>query len=112
VASRSLLLASWTSGDWGLCGSPRRLVVVKDHPARPARRVEQQICDQGRPAGLMHGAETGAVVAVEVLIEQQVVFLRRVGLHELDTAVDGPPTIRAWEPYADQPISKIAGDIA
>ena len=111
AASKSLLLASWASGDWGLFGSPRRVVVVEDHPARPARRVQQQICDQGCPTGLMHGPQAGAVVAVKVLIELAVVFPRRVGLHELDTAVDGPPTIRAWEPNADQPIGKIAGDV-
>src|SRR5215212_4478695 len=87
-------------------------IVVEHQPAHPTRWIEQQISNQSGPAGLMHGAETGAVVAVEVLIEQQVVFPRRVDLHELDTAVDGPPTIRGWEPYADQPISKIAGDVA
>jgi hypothetical protein len=53
----------------------------------------------------------GAVVAVEVLVEQEVVFPRWVGLHELDTPVDRPPAVRTRKPDTDQPVGKITGDI-
>ena len=59
----------------------------------------------------MHGPEAGAVVAVEVLIEQEIVFPGRVGLHEFDTPVDRPSAIGAGQPDADQPIGKITGDV-
>jgi len=48
---------------------------------------------------------------VKVLIEQEIVFPGRVGLHKFDATVDGPPAIRAGKPDADQPIGKIAGDV-
>src|SRR5690349_20032735 len=44
-----------------------------------------------RPSGLMAGAEPGAVVAVEVLVEQNVVVPVRIGLELLGAAVDRPP---------------------
>src|SRR4029450_6560308 len=98
-----LVLAGWACGERShVRGSAG--VVVEDHPVYSARRVEQQISDQSRPAGLMHRAEPGAVVGGEVLIEQEVVFLRRVGLHKPDAAVDGPPAVRPWNPDTDQPV--------
>ena len=40
----------------------------------------QQLGDQAGPAGLMAGAEPGAVVAVEVFVEQDQVAPVRIGL--------------------------------
>ncbi len=111
LASRSFVLAGWASGEWRHVGGCRRVVVVEDHPARPTGWIEQQICDQGRPTGLMHGSESGAVVAVKVLIEQEIVFPGRVGLQKFDAPVDGPPAVGARKPDADQPIGEIAGDV-
>ena len=45
------------------------------------------------PAGLVAGAEAGAVVAVEVLVEQQQVAPVRVGLELLDAAVHRPAAV-------------------
>src|SRR6266516_4396242 len=42
--------------------------------------------DQAGPFGLMRGAAPGVVVAMEILVEQQVVFPRRVVLQALDPA--------------------------
>jgi len=86
-------------------------IVVEDQLAYPTRRVEQQISHQRGPAGLVHGSQAGAVVAVEVLVEQQVVFPSWVGLHPFDASVDRPPAIQAGESNADQPIGKIPGNI-
>src|SRR6478609_11867816 len=73
--------------------------------------VDQQVGDERGPAGLVHRAETGSVVAVEVLVEQQVVLPRRVGLHLLDPAVDGSAAVRSGEPDADQPVREVTGDL-
>src|SRR6476659_11158262 len=67
--------------------------VMEDHSPAVPRRVDQQVRDQGGPPGLMHGTEPGAVVAVEVLVEQQVVLPRRVGLQAVDPAVAGSAAV-------------------
>ena len=45
------------------------------------------------PAGLMAGAEAGAVVAVEVLVEQDEIAPVRVFLELPRAAVDRPPAV-------------------
>ena len=52
-----------------------------------------QVGDQPGPAGLVRGADAGAGVAVEVLVELEQVVPFRVGLELLDRAVDGAPAI-------------------
>ena len=47
-----------------------------------------QVGDQAGPAGLVRGADAGAGVAMEVLVELQQVVPLRVGLELLDRAVD------------------------
>ena len=53
-----------------------------------------QVRDQSRPSGLVIGAEPGAVVAVEVLVEEQQVAPVRILLELLGAAVDPPPAVR------------------
>ena len=48
---------------------------------------------QPGPAGLVAGAQPGAVVAVEVLVEEDVVAPVGIGLELLRAAVDGPPAV-------------------
>ena len=50
--------------------------------------------DQAGPAGLVARAEAGAVVAVEVLVEEQQVAPVRVLLEQPLAAVDGSATVR------------------
>ena len=76
-----------------------------------AGRVEEEVRDQGGPPGLVHGAESGPVVAVEVLVEQQVVLPRGVGLQQVDAAVDRSAAVRPGEPDAHQPIGEVTGDL-
>src|ERR1035438_2537336 len=52
------------------------------------------IGDQPGPAGLVRGADRGAVVAVEVLAEDQVVLPGRIVLQQLRPAEAGPAAIR------------------
>ena len=69
-----------------------------DHVADGADRAvaaADHVGDQPGPAGLVRGAQPGAVVAVEVLVEQQVVFPGRVVLQPVDPAEAGPPPVRA-----------------
>src|SRR6478735_137198 len=82
----------------------------EDHSLAVLWWVDEEVRDQGGPAGLMHGAEPGAVVAVEVLVEQQVVLPPGIGLHAVDPAVDGPSTVRTGEPDTDQPVCQVSGD--
>src|SRR5579871_6985436 len=49
--------------------------------------------DERRPAGLVAGAESGAVVAVKILIERNVIAPQRAALKELVRAEDGPAPV-------------------
>src|SRR3954451_4390245 len=49
--------------------------------------------DEAGPAGLVARAQPGAVVAVEVLVEEQVLAPLRVGLEPLRPAEDRPPAL-------------------
>ena len=42
-----------------------------------------QFCDYAGPSGLVAGSQARAVIAVEVLVEQYVVFPQRIGLEFL-----------------------------
>ena len=56
-----------------------------------------------RPPGLVRGAEPGAVVAVEVLVEEDVVLPVRVVLERVDPAVAGTSPVLADQEERDQP---------
>ena len=76
-------------------------------PAAP----QDQVGDDPRPAGLVRGAEAGAVVAVEVLVEEDVVLPLRIGLEPLDPAEARPPAVGADEEDRDQPVAQVGGDL-
>ena len=63
-----------------------------------------------RPAGLVGRAEPGAVVAVEVLVEHQVVLPRRVVLQPLGPPEAGPPAVRADQEDRDEPVLQVGDD--
>ena len=56
--------------------------------------------DDPGPAGLMAGAEAGAVVAVEVFVELKVIAPVRIVLEFLDAAVDRTPAVFVLEENA------------
>ena len=64
------------------------------------------------PAGLVARPETGAVVAVEVLVEEHVVLPRRVLLQALDPAEARPAPVLADEEERDQAPAQVVDDLA
>src|SRR5215207_9218878 len=76
------------------------------------RRLFDQLSDQGGPAGLVGGAEAGAGVAVEVLMEEDVVPPVRVGLLERVGAEDGAAAVGAAEEDRDQAAGEVVGDLS
>ena len=50
-----------------------------------------QLCDHTGPTGLMTGPEARAVIAVEVLVEKDVILPMGIGLEFLHAAVHRPP---------------------
>ncbi len=91
--------------------SPCRRHELADRRHRHAARPQDQLRDEPGPAGLVAGAEPGAVVAVEVLEEQQVVLPRGIGLEPLDPAEARPPAVLADEEQRDQPVADVVGDL-
>jgi hypothetical protein len=67
--------------------------------------------DKPRPAGLVEGADRGAVIAVEVLAEDQVVVPGRIVLQPLGPAEAGPPSVGAAGEDRDQPVLQVGGDL-
>ena len=76
----------------------------------PAEQVQQRR-DQGSPARLVAGAQPRAVVAVEVLVEQDVVAPVRIVLEFGRSAVDRPPAVGAAQEGAGQPAHQLLGDL-
>src|SRR5258705_3950066 len=66
--------------------------------------------DESRPPGLMAGTEPRAVVAVEVLVEEQMVAPVRVGLELLGTAEHRTAAPFVPEKDARQPCGNLPGD--
>src|SRR6516165_12729726 len=81
----------------------RHLAEVEHLLGRARCEEVHQAGDDARPAGLMAGAEAGAVVAVEVLVEQHTVAPVRVVLELPGPAVHGPPPVLVLEEDARQP---------
>src|SRR5262249_13556957 len=81
----------------GRLGGRRRLLeavlrelAVQDQLRRDLREDLHQRRDDGGPSGLVAGPEAGAVVAVEVLVEEDVIPEARVVGELVGAAVDGP----------------------
>ena len=86
------------------------------HQLRQRRNVgsaaaPDHVRDDSRPARLMRSAEPGAVVAVEVLAEENVVLPRRVGLHLLDPAEAGSSAVLPDEEQRDEPAADVIPDL-
>ena len=61
------------------------------------------------PAGLMAGAQPGAIVAVEVFVEEDVVAPVGIGLELLGAAIDGPPAMFIAQEDPAKPIRDLLG---
>ena len=94
--------ASGRRGSTGL-GPGRRLSQFEHLLGRRRREQVHQARDDAGPSGLVAGAETGAVVAVEVLVEQEEIAPVRILLELPRAAVDGPPALAVLQEDARQP---------
>src|SRR5262249_31511457 len=68
-----------------------------------------QDCNQSGPPGLMTGADAGTVVAVKILVEQQMVPPMRIGLELLRATKDRPASCTIAQENASQPVGNFAG---
>ena len=57
----------------------------------------KQVCDQRGPASLMTRADTRAVIAMEVLVEEEVIMPMRITLHQFDTTEYGPNSVLVFQ---------------
>src|SRR6476661_1083224 len=63
----------------------------------PSSARTRKLCDQRGPAGLMTRADTRAVIAMEVLVEEEVIMPMRVTLHQLDTTEYWPDSVLVFQ---------------
>src|SRR5436190_744051 len=71
----------------------------------------QEFGHEARPAGLVRGADTAAVVAVEVFVEPEIVAEVRIGLQLELLAEYGPPPLGVAEKDPRQPAREFGGDL-
>src|SRR6187549_2184723 len=67
--------------------------------------------DDPCPARLVTRSQPGAVVAVEVLVEEDVVLPGRIALELVDPAVTGPASVLADEEERDEPPAEVLADL-
>src|SRR5262245_42521619 len=88
--------------------------------AEPAARVDrgpllpgllEELRHQPGPARLVAGADPGAVVPLEVLVEEDVVPPVGVRLEDLRPAVDRPPPIGPAQEGTGEPPGELGGDV-
>src|SRR6266536_919661 len=91
--------------DWLPRSAPYRLSWLIPHI-----KETDHVRDEPGPARLMRGAEPGAVVAVEVLVEDEIVFPRGIVLQTVDPPEAGPPPVWAYNEDRDEPILQVSGD--
>src|SRR6185437_8816665 len=74
--------------------------------------VQQAGRDETRPTGLVRRPQAGSGVAVEVLVEPQLVVPVRIGLEQLVAAEDRPATGGVVAEGADQLVVQIDGHLS
>src|SRR5438128_12214425 len=82
--------------------------------ARAASRAvfaPDQVGDQPGPSGLVRGAKPGAVIAVEVFAEEQVVTPRRAGLQLLGAAEARSAAVGVAREERDEPVAQVDRDL-
>src|SRR5262249_58818639 len=91
----------------GLAGQDPEHVTHGWHlPVTPA----DEVGDHPGPAGLVGGAQPRAVVAVEVLVEHEVVLPRRVVLQPRDLPEARPTAVRPSQEQGDEPVGQVGRD--
>jgi len=80
----------------------RPLMVIEHRSGVELAQDLNQPGHQAGPPGLVCGTEPGAVVAMEVLVEQDEVPPVRVLLEQSGPAIDGPPSVVTTQERADE----------
>src|SRR5262245_44020124 len=94
------------------CSPERGLLAYLQEPLGVQQAIElDDFGHDAGPAGLVAGAEPGAVVAVEILIEQNVIAPVRVGLELLRAAVHRPPPVLVAQEHPAEPLADLFGDL-
>jgi hypothetical protein len=70
-----------------------------------------RFCHKTGPAGLVRSAAPASIVAVKVLVEQDVVLEMRVGLELFICAENGPSTVGAAAKQVDEALAEFIGDL-
>src|SRR5581483_3873536 len=79
--------------------------------AREAAALVEQLGHQRGPAGLVAGAQPGAGVAVEVLVEEDLLAPVRIALEQLGLAVDRAAAVRPRQEEAREARGELVGDL-
>src|SRR5262249_33242112 len=87
---------------------PRKLSIPRTGASLPT--LLDELGDQPRPA-LMTGADTGALVAVEVLVKQQQIAPVRIGLKPLGGPMHRPRAVTAAQEQPHETAGELGGDI-
>jgi len=66
---------------------------------------------QPGPAGLMAGAQSGTVVAVEVFVEQDVVTPVGIALESFRAAIHRPPAMLVAGEYPSEPVADLFANL-
>src|SRR6185295_8693294 len=87
------------------------LAQLQDLLARGRGEQVHDAGDDAGPSGLMAGAQARAVVAVEVLVEQEEIAPMRIVLELPDVPVDRPSAILVAQKNAREPAAELFGDL-
>ena len=74
-------------------------------------KLLDKVGDQSGPAGLVGCAAAAAVVAVEILVEQNVVLEMRIGLKLFVGSENRPPSVGPPQERCDDRGAKLVGDL-
>jgi hypothetical protein len=80
------------------------------HPGVCTMAAADHIGDQPGPAGLVRRTQASTIIAVEVLVEEQIVAPPRIGLHPLRVAEARPSSVLVDEEDRHQALPEIRGD--
>src|SRR5262245_61608613 len=117
LASSVASPAKWSSTSCGKAHSPRAAPrrsapASLSAPRRRGMEVLEQPRGEGGPSGLMAGAETATILAVEVLVEQDQIPEMGIAGEAHVVPMTGPPAVGIAQEQARNPAAELAGHLA
>src|SRR5438270_6925605 len=98
---------SFRSCRWGCIDKRSRPAFCKHLPGIQNSVKLNDLGHQSSPAGLMAGAQSGAVVAVEIFVEQDMVAPVGIALELFCAAIDRPPAMLVGGKYPGEPVGNL-----